>query len=77
MSGARNQKEEALFVPIATSGHARTFDHRDYIVLGIGRFKRTEIPMQMVEGDIDNAGHEAMVGPTQFSYVLPSCKIRE
>jgi hypothetical protein len=58
-----------LWVPVAPSGHARTFNKGDDILLWVCAFERSEFAMQMIEWDIDQPRHKSRVNekPADFS----------
>jgi hypothetical protein len=61
VAGARDKKVQALRMPGAPGGHASTLDHYNYIFFGICVFKRSEIAVKMIKGDIDQLRHALRV----------------
>jgi hypothetical protein len=61
VAGARDKKVQALRMPGAARSHARTFNKCDYIVFNACVFKRSEIAVQMIKGDIDQLRHALRV----------------
>jgi hypothetical protein len=57
MSSARDEKEQALFVPGSPCSHARTFNKGDDILFVVGIFECAVVAVQVIKGDIDDALH--------------------
>jgi hypothetical protein len=61
VAGARDKKVQALRMPGAPGGHPRTFNKCDYIVFNVCVFKRSEIAVQVIKGDVDQLRHALRV----------------
>ena len=57
MSGARDKKEQALFVPGSPRDHSCAFNKGDDILFGVGIFECAVVAVQVIKGDIDDALH--------------------
>jgi hypothetical protein len=49
---------QTLWMPRATSGHARTFYKDDYIFFGVGLAHCAEVAVQLIKGDVDQLRHK-------------------